>query len=354
MEKMTSKFRKKNIRQRQGSALVMVLWIVIILSLIVGSFSFEAHIQSRITSFYRKRDKADAIALSGIQVARLLIAKSKKINPNMSEEEEVTLAFEKVDDIWFEDAKNLAKNNSVVIEQKIAGGTLRLHITSERSRRNVNKLKDDDWERIFELTNVPEDMWPELIDSFSDWIDKDGISRIDGAESDDYYMTLEEPYKARNGYLDSVGELLLIKGFTREIVYGGVMPETEDDIEPIIFDGFADMLTVYGDGKVDVNTADSRVLMTLPDVDELVAGAIVEEREGFFSEQEEIKAEPFKNEADFTARLELPSTIAKYITTKSGTYRITSEGTMGNITRSIWCVANYNRNKISYLRWRED
>ncbi len=341
-------------RNKQGSALIIVLWIVIILSIIVGSFSFEAHIQSRITSFYRKRDRADAIALSGIQVARILIAKSKKINPNMSDEEAFSLSLEKEDDIWFPGAKDLALNNSVVIEKEIAGGTLKLHITSERSRRNVNRLKADDWERIFELTNVPETMWPELIDCFFDWIDKDGIPRIDGAESDDYYMNLEKPYKARNGYLDSVGELLLIKGFSKALVYGGIMPGSEKDIEPIIFDGFADMLTVYGDGKVDVNTADTRVLMTLPEIDELVAGAIIEEREGFFSEIEEIKAEPFKDESDFLARLQLPNSLKAYITTKSGIYRITSEGTMGNISRSIWCVANYNRNKIEYLRWRED
>jgi len=341
-------------RNKQGSALIIVLWIVIILSLIVGSFSFEAQIQSRITSFYRKRDKADAIALSGIQVARLLIAKSKKINPNMSDEEAISIAIEKEDDIWFPDAKDLAMNNSVIVEKEIAGGTLKLHITSERSRRNVNRLKADDWERIFELTNVPEDMWPELIDSFSDWLDKDGITRIDGAESDDYYMNLEEPYQARNGYLDSVGELLLIKGFSRALVYGGIMPDSENDIEPVMFDGFADMLTVYGDGKVDVNTASTRVLMTLPEVDDLVAGSIIEEREGFFSDIEEIEAEPFKDESDFLARLELPNSVKSYITTQSGTYRITSEGTMGNITRSIWCVANYKNNKIEYLRWRED
>jgi general secretion pathway protein K len=341
-------------RQKQGSALIIVLWIVIILSIIVSSFSFEAHIQSRITSFYRKRDKADAIALSGIQVARLLIAKSKKINPSLSDEEVVSMSIEKEDDIWFPDAKDLAMNNSVVVEQAIAGGTLRLSITSERSRRNVNKLKEDDWERIFELTNVPEDMWPELIDSFADWTDKDGISKIDGGESDDYYMTLDEPYEARNGDLDSVGELLLIKGFSKALVYGGVMPDSEDDIEPVVFGGFADMLTVYGDGKVDVNTADSRVLMTLPEVDELVAGSIVEERDGFFSDDEEIEAEPFKDESDFLARLELPNSVKSYITTASGTYRITSEGTMGNVTRSVWCVANYNNNKIEYLRWRED
>lgn len=341
-------------RDKQGSALIIVLWIVIILSIIVGSFSFEAHIQSRITSFYRKRDKADAIALSGVQVARLLIAKSKKINPNISVEEALSLELEKEDDVWFLDAKNLALNNSVIVEREIAGGTLKLHITSERSRRNVNKLKADDWERIFEFTNVPEEMWPGLIDCFADWVDKDGISRIDGAESDDYYMNLEKPYKARNGELDSVGELLLIKGFSRALVYGGVMPGSEKDIEPIRFDGFADMLTVYGDGKVDVNTADTKVLMTLPEVDELIAGAIVEKREGFFSDIEEIEAEPFKNESDFLERLDLPKSVGSYITTQSGTYRITSEGTMGNITRSIWCVANYKHNKIDYLRWREE
>ena len=45
---------------RRGAALVVVLWVVGILAMLVGSFTFDAHIESRIISHYRKRMKADS------------------------------------------------------------------------------------------------------------------------------------------------------------------------------------------------------------------------------------------------------------------------------------------------------
>ena len=61
-------------RCRQGSALILVLWVLGLLSMLVASFAFEAHIESRLTSFYRDRTKADFLARSGLDVAELLVA----------------------------------------------------------------------------------------------------------------------------------------------------------------------------------------------------------------------------------------------------------------------------------------
>jgi hypothetical protein len=60
--------------RKSGSALVVVLWIIMILALIVSAFSFEMQLESRIITLQRKRFKADQLALAGIEVAKAMLA----------------------------------------------------------------------------------------------------------------------------------------------------------------------------------------------------------------------------------------------------------------------------------------
>ena len=84
-------------------------------------------------------------------------------------------------------------------KHKLGNGVIFLDIVPEPARRNVNLLKHEDWEDVLETGGIPEDMWPVLIDSVLDWIDRDSVERADGAETDDHYSQLERPYKAKNG-----------------------------------------------------------------------------------------------------------------------------------------------------------
>ncbi len=62
-------------------------------------------------------------------------------------------------------------------------------------------------------------MTEEVADAIMDWLDPDSEPRPMGAE-DDYYGGLPEPYAPRNGLPDCIEELLLIKGVTRELLFG--------------------------------------------------------------------------------------------------------------------------------------
>lgn len=349
---------EKKIKQqkRDGSALIVVLWVVGLLSMLIGSFAFDAHVESRITSYYKKRTKAEYLAKSGIEIAEMLMAGSAEIKKDQKKTEE----FE--DDQWFEAKKRLKTGASLMgIEQELGDGKIILDIIPEPARRNVNMLKDDDWERVLEVGGVPEELWPELIDSFNDWTDKDDDPRMDGAETEDYYETLEPPYRADNDVLDTVEELLLVKGFTKTILFGGSLRVLEED-EPVIISGIADLLTTYGDGKVNVNAAPMRVLMTLPlgDEAELVARAIIEEREGEgwidnTGSDEEEEDYSFKSIGDFSSRVpDAPAEVRNYLSVDSKTYRIKSIGDVHGVKRTVWCIVRYANKSLTILRWREE
>lgn len=325
----------------------MVLWLVGILSMLVSTMAFEAHLEAKVSSYERKKLKADHLVASGVEIAEMLMKKSNDIVAKKLEKDE--------DDRWYDTAKKLSDGLNVAgLEEKIGEGVVVVSIEPEPARRNVNLLTEEDWERVLEVGGLPIDKWPTIIESFQDWIDKDNIVRRDGAETDDYYATLDPPYRAKDGFVDTVEELLLVKGFSRAVLSGGILPGDEESEAPVQLSGIADLLTVYGDGKVNVNAASQRVLMTLPGVDEVVAGAIIEEREGLLLEESQRVNTSFKSVDDLLRRMPgINPVIRDYVVTGSQIYRVTCEATVGGVKRRIWCVGMFTQDRLEVLRWWE-
>jgi DNA uptake protein ComE-like DNA-binding protein len=68
------------------------------------------------------------------------------------------------------------------------------------------------------LLNLP-GMTEDVADAIVDWRDADSTPGAQGAE-DDYYLSLPEPYRCKNASFDTVEELLLVKGVTKDLLYG--------------------------------------------------------------------------------------------------------------------------------------
>lgn len=352
------------VRGKSGSALIVVLWVIVLLGMLVASFAFDARIEARLTSYYRNRVQADYLARSGLEIAELVMSKSDGMTAGAELDEEKAAS-----DQWYTYAKKLADGAEVLIkhdlsEAGVGEGLITVKITPEPALFNINSIaeggrnynnSDMIWENIFEVAGVPEEMRAELIDSFDDWTDKDDTARAEGAESD-YYEGLDKPYTARNGPLDTVGELRLIKGFTKAILYGGPLGDEDiPDDQKIQCSGIADMLTTYGDGKINVNAATPRVLMILPGVDDHIVDLIKEERQGWKDESGATQDESFKNPGDFFARIpEVDSAAKSMVSTQSKIYRVTSTGEINGVPKSLWCIVRFSGKGMTVLRWRED
>ena len=94
-------------------------------------------------------------------------------------------------------------------------------------------------------------------DAILDWLDYDDMDaeEPEGAENS-YYTGLPNPYPCKNGPMDSIEELLLIKGITPELYFG----DAEKKQLPL-----SEYLTVHGDwrGRVNVNTAREEVIAAM-------------------------------------------------------------------------------------------
>jgi type II secretory pathway component PulK len=186
---------------------------------------------------------------------------------------------------------------------------IRYGITDEASKLNLNTANEKQLRRLFEKVIVGEDVSiDELVASFLDWRDSDTKTRTGGAE-DDYYQSLPTPYRCKNGALSTIEELLLIKGFTAQIVYGedinrnGLLEINEDDGEERTpeYDngdgqlnrGLLPYVTVFSwdrnvandnTQRINLNDKDTtklhEKLLAVKELDPLVADFIVQYRQG--------------------------------------------------------------------------
>ena len=340
---------RRTSHRRRASALVVVLWVLGLLSVLVMSFAFDMHVQARLTSALRKRLRAEALAQAGIARAEWLLVRMGQANE--------AYKGEMGDRWWYPQVERLSLGGAVTLSEELAGGQVSVQITPEPARRGVNQLTEQDWRKVFEVGTVPEERWEDLLACVQDWVDNDDLAHINGAESEDTYLKLETPYRAKNGPLDTVDELLLIKGFTRAVVYGGVEPGQEKDAAVAPMRGFQDLLTVFGDGKVNVNAASRDVLMTIPGMTELVVQDLVAEREGQYLDKGTGKKEDasFKSEADLFARVpDLPATARGVVSTVSRIFRVDVVGSVGDVRRRVSCVVVAQKYGMEIRRWVEE
>ncbi len=108
-----------------------------------------------------------------------------------------------------------------VDEAPADASSFRYGVTDESGKINPNMLMRLDpsgkvlHDALMKLPNMTED----VADAIVDWIDPDDDPRANGAESQ-YYQGLSPSYRCKNGPLDSLEELLLVRGVTPELLFG--------------------------------------------------------------------------------------------------------------------------------------
>ena len=171
-----------------GVALVIVLWVIVILSLLISGFAFTMQTETQITSFSRKELKADALARSGIEIARLkLVAHSKTA---------AETNFEALNQKWADD-------EDAYVNQSLGEGTFNVTVVDEESRLPINYSDETQLHRLLHLLNQEILDADTIVDSILDWISAGDTRRLNGAKSD-FYLNQPFPYRAKNGPRDRV------------------------------------------------------------------------------------------------------------------------------------------------------
>ena len=229
-------------RQR-GFALLAVMLVVALLGVIVGEFAFAMRLEATMVKSYREEIVGRHLVEAAVQQA---------IREILTDSQAVGLADKDLITFFRLPARPLPRLPRS--EEPLGRGTFSYRITDEEARINLNTAPPDRIDRLLLVLGVDKQVRDVINDSLQDWKDPNDLARLNGAESD-YYLKLPVPYRARNGSLEDVAELLQIRGVTPEIYYGR-------EREP----GLAEFVTVHGAGQVNqvnINTASPTVLKAL-------------------------------------------------------------------------------------------
>lgn len=351
----------KNTLQRDrcntGSALVVVLWVVGLLSIFVLAFAFDMHIEARITSTWRRKLQAEYLARSGLEFARMVMSDAD--DPALQNTDPLLYIADGEDEAARAAALAIHNGGSAEITRDLGKGEFTVKITPENSKIDLIKLINDlnqpdpevpaslsAYERLaslFDRAGIPWEMRDILVDSLLDWVDQDELSRLNGAESD-FYERLDPPYKSKNRMIDTVDELALIRGFDE------LVPETEQTV----YDVVADYFTTYGDGKLNINGADLDTIIAYFGVDEQLAQQIIDSRAGPDGTMGTPDDEPYKSSdlSELQALLHLAD--AQSLTTQhGGLFNIQSMGKVQDVFFQINCCVRLADKDLIILQWTE-
>jgi type II secretory pathway component PulK len=238
---------------RGGYVIFAVLIVVVVLSLVAYRFTDAMTAEYRVGARANDAAQAKSAAVSGLHYAAAVLSDRATFagelesdpfdNPDVFERVEVPVSATAGTrrKVLF-DIRCVALTSGGGYEQRFG-------VVDEGGKLNVNSMiaLDKTGEALYNALLKLPNMSPEVADAIVDWVDADDVARASGAESADY-SGLPNPYKAKNGPLNSLDELLLVKGVTPELLYGGDRNRNGvyDDGDTGSDRGWSDYLTVYG------------------------------------------------------------------------------------------------------------
>lgn len=227
MNPVRYKWRKNNIRvQRKGSILIVVLVVIVLLSLSAYAFTSLMQTEEEATRLMTRRIQSKYLIDSGVDYTRLFLSydnatiREKGGLWDNQEFQNVPVVVDR------ENTDNLGRFtivSSSIDEDDGNPDGFRYGLHDESAKLNLNVLPLLDnyppggaGRQL--LMSLPE-MNEEIADAILDWLDDDDEIRDFGAESS-YYSSLSPPYECKNGPMDSLDELLLIRGVTPQLLFG--------------------------------------------------------------------------------------------------------------------------------------
>lgn len=280
-----------------GVALILVLWVMVLLIALGTEFALSMKTEVNTTRNFKEGAETYYLAKAGMNLAKAEILSDAQFH-SLTEEKgyifgPVTSGDEAENNTAVPNAGPEAipglQTNGIFKTQKPSGATgtkteqeqkleleapeppqrtelplgkgfISYSIHDENGKININTASRDVLIKALAANDLSLGSERDtIVDSILDWIDKDDRHRVNGAESD-YYEGLSPAYSAKNGPLDSMEELLKVRGITPELFYGSEEYKPEEASSSENAPGLARIFTTQGVSQFNPNTAERAVL----------------------------------------------------------------------------------------------
>jgi len=309
---------------RDNSGMALILTILVISLIVALTLQFNTSMRSDLHAAANLRDgiKLGYIAKSGFNYVLAVLLDDDN-------------SVDSFHDTWA-DSKSLSENSADLF----GDDRFEVKVSDHSGRIQINKLIKEDGSyngdqknlltrflKSFGLENEDVD---NIVNAIKDWIDADNdVTRFGGAENS-YYQGLERPYSCKDAPVEFLEELLLVKGITKEL-----------------FSHISPYLSPHGDGKININTANPRVLGALSeDIDDERVQDMLTYRE---DENNDLSNPNWYKSVPGMGDVTIPNAL---LTTSSTYCEITSEGLNGAMAKRVTGMVKRTGHEFDILSWK--
>ena len=249
--------------REDGTVLIVTIWVVLVLAGLALVFARSMRVAVAVSANHVASLQAECIANGALEY---LVAKLSATTQENGTSSTTTDSYKELQVgqgyLWI-------LRSNLESDREFDYG-----LANESNKINLNSASQEMLQRLPGMT-------AELAASIIDWRDSDSEVTTSGAE-DEYYLLQSNAYHCKNAPLETVDEILLIKGASEEMLYGedtnlnGILDDCENDGDESdppdnrngrLDAGFYDYVTVYsvesnldgqGSARININSATAR------------------------------------------------------------------------------------------------
>jgi general secretion pathway protein K len=334
-------------KRDKGFAVIIALVAVTVLTIMAGEFAYSMKVETRLAANTNNDEEFYWIGRGGVERACWWLAL------------EGNQPFSSRMQYWAGGPGDGPETNGPLAgmslqDFQIGEGTVSLTLAEQESKININTADGPLLQQVLSVQGADPNSISVVSDSVLDWIDADDNTRPAGAESD-YYLGLNPPYYAKNAPMDSIEELLLVKGVTPEM-FKGTPPEDAPQHqlgfghapgqEATYAFGLRDVFTPFSSGKINMLTADDKVLQLIPGLDTAAAQAIENVRDS---------DPPVRNIAQLLSAAGVnpagAGQIMNYVSVLGNTYEVQAKVTIGQLSHTYTAIVIRNGRSMQVVTY---
>lgn len=336
-------------RKSRGIALIIVMVTIFVLAALAGAFALAMKVETKLARNSNSEMEMEWLGRSGVELARYVLALQLNV-PNEN--------YDSLDQTWAGGPGSMNASNSPLAnislkDHKLGNGTYSVTITDLERKLNINTAANSPevLQQAFILMGADAGESSQVIAAIQDWIDPDDDPHIGGTEGS-YYQGLRPPYLAKNGPIDDISELLLIRGVTPEMYWGGgstdaaltSLRNVPGAPPPAYSVGLVNLFTPISSGKINPNTASEEVFQLIPGIDQNMAAQMMQTRLG--PDGQTPVGGPGNSLNEFLAAAtdtrNPNQNLANYFTQRSSTFEVDVEVSISGYTRHYIAILGRN------------
>lgn len=208
-------------RADSGAALLLVIWLIALLTAVVGAFAMAARVE-----YLQGRTLSDGVVADEAARAGLEYAMTRVVDLDQTRQ-------------WLPDGRDY--------DWRYGDAQVTVKITDESGKIDLNAADLDLLAGLIQAEGVERTPARRLAAAILDWRDPDSLTQAEGGAEDGDYSSAGLPYGAKDAPFETVAEAQLVLGMT-----------------PELFEKLAPHLTVYsGQGRPNEQYADAKVLQAM-------------------------------------------------------------------------------------------